>query len=99
MQSNCVIGSYTGDGSNAVVVDLGFRPKRVELINVTDGDKLCIIVDDGADGKALLVNDSGSGTSDLSIISEPLITARGFTTGTAATLIESAKVFRWVAQR
>jgi hypothetical protein len=99
MQSNAVIGSYTGNGSTAEVVDLGFRPKKVEIVNSTDGDKLVHIFDNGGAGKALLVNDSGSGTTDLSIVAEPLITNRGFTTGTNANLIESAKVFLWIAYR
>ena len=96
---NTVVGTYTGDGSNAVTIQLDFRPSKVEIVNVTDGDKKCEIFDDGADGKALLTNTSAGGTTDLSIVAEPKLTARSFTTGTNANLSESAKVFCWVAYR
>ena len=99
MNRGSVVGKYTGDGSNAVGVDLGFRPSKVEIVNVTDGDKKFEILDDGADGKCLLTNDSGSNTTDLSIVTEPTLNNRGFNTGTHASIIESAKVFVWVAYR
>ena len=94
------VGTYTGDGSSDNRIDLGFQPAHVRIVNITDGDKLCEIfrLEDGTT-KALLINDSGSGTTDLSIISSnaPTISSRGFTSGTDASLIESAKVFYWVA--
>lgn len=99
MGRETVIGSYTGNGSTAVVVDLGFRPAKVEFYNRTDGDVIVHLVDDGASGRAYEIRDSGSGTTDLSRISSnaPTINNRGFSTGTDADLIESAKVFDWIA--
>ena len=99
MDRHSQYGSYTGDGAAAVVVDLAFRPTKVEIYNRTDGDVQCAVVDDGVDGRAYLIKDSGSGTTDLTKITEPLITSRGFTTGTNADLIENAKVFDWIAFR
>lgn len=92
-------GSYTGDGSNAAVVDIGFKPVHVVIWNETDGDVKCEILDNGADGVAFKIVDSGTDTTNLSKISSnaPKLGARGFSSGTDASLIESGKVFRWAA--
>lgn len=92
-------GSYTGDGTNAVTVDIGFRPTQIVIWNKTDGTMRAEIIDDGADGQAFKILDSGSGTTDLSRISSnaPVLNNRGFSTGTDASLIVSAKVFNWIA--
>ncbi len=99
MDRHTVTGSYTGNGSTAVVIDCAFRPRKVEIYNRTDGDVQCNMVDDGVDGRAYLTKDSGSGTTDLTIVTAPLITSRGFTTGTNADLIENNKVFDYIAFR
>ena len=92
-------GQYTGDGSNAVSVDLGFEAMMVLVYNETDGDVLALGVNGIADGKGLKIVDSGSGTTDLSFMSSNGITIgkQGFKIGTDANLIENAKVFRWIA--
>lgn len=92
-----VTGSYTGDGSNAVAIDLGFRPAKVEIYNVTDGDTYSILLDDGSAGVHLkFVNHD---TAQLAVVSsnEGSISPRGFNTGTDASIIESAKVYQWIA--
>lgn len=91
-----VSGSYTGNGSTGVSVDLGFRPAKVELWNVTDGDLKVELVDDGSDG--IHFEFKGADSQMSKVTSSPAkINSRGFSTGTDADLIESAKVFRWVA--
>ena len=62
----CVTGSYVGDGSAGVNFSLGFRPQMVLMYNETDGDVICLALEGQGDGKALLIIDSGGGTTDLS---------------------------------
>lgn len=91
-----VVKEYVGDGSNAVNLQVGFKARRVTVRNITDSDKIavCTLRGDGTT-YSMLINDSGSGTTDLSEISsnKPEITDRGFNTGTNANLIESGKTF------
>lgn len=90
---NIVSGTYTGDGTTNQVVDLGFRPNKVELVNVTDGDTLIHVFDDGADGKAFSVVLAAAALT----VTPPTINNRGFTSGTNVLAIEAAKVYLWVA--
>jgi hypothetical protein len=92
-------GSYTGDGSNGVSVNLGFKPKYVKIINYTDADVVAEWIDGMPDASALLTIDSGAGTSDLSKITTAGITptSLGFEIGTNASLIETNKVYYYIA--
>lgn len=99
MQSNVMTGSYTGDGTNAVTVKCGRKPKRVEIFNYTDADVKASHQDTMPAASALLEIDSGSGTTDVSKITSAGITlgSTGFLVGTNANLIESGKVYHWTA--
>lgn len=90
---NTVTGTYTGDGSNAITFDLGFRPSKVEIFNVTDGDTLIGGIDDGSSGKWY---SSAAAVAALTS-NAPSINNRGFATGTNALVIESGKVYLFVA--
>lgn len=93
MDRNIKTGTYTGDGTNSITVDLAFRPKFVQMINVTDGDTKIEVYDDGIDGKCFsIVLATAALTSN-----PPKILSRGFSTGTNALVIESAKVYLWTA--
>jgi hypothetical protein len=94
-----VTGTYTGDGSNGVSVNVGFRPRYVRIVNYTDADVHAEHIDGMPDASAMLVIDSGSGTTDLSKITSAgiTLTSLGFEVGTNANLIENGKVYRWVA--
>lgn len=95
------VGKYTGDGSTEQTIDLGWQPQYVKIVNITDGDVTHELLLDAADGttKHLETKDSGAASTDLSIVSSnaAAITSRGFRTGTDADIIESAKVYYWVA--
>src|ERR1041385_1281159 len=94
-----VTGTYTGDGSSAVTVNLGFKPKYVRVFNYTDAAFIGEYFDGMPDASALLTIDSGTGTTDLSKITTAGITTgpQGFTIGTNANFIVNAKVYYWVA--
>jgi hypothetical protein len=92
---NTVNGTYTGDGTNAVVFDIGFRPSKVEIFNVTDGDVYIHGLDDGSAGKWCNIGAAAAALTS----NPPLLNNRGFSTGTNAAVIESAKVYLWVAHK
>lgn len=93
------VKSYTGDGSNEVALDFGFKPKLVEIYNETDGTVFAksILKDDGTTVTMLLAD--GGAATDVSKISSnaPAITSRGFRTGTNASLITNAKDYLVIA--
>lgn len=85
-------GSFVGNGS-AVNIELTYRPSYVIIINRTDGDVKVEVIDDGANGRALL-----SQPEAMSVpANPPFITVRGFNSGTNALLVETGKVYDWVA--
>jgi hypothetical protein len=94
-----VTGSYTGDGSNGVSVKIGFKPKKVEIHNYTDADVKAEHIDGMPAASAFLTIDSGSGTTDKSKVTSAgiTLTSLGFEVGTNANLIESGKVYYWIA--
>lgn len=87
--------TYTGDGSNAVTLDVGFQAKKVEILNYTDADVEAYWMEGMPDASAVLRIDSGSGTTDLSKVTTAGITVgpKTVTIGTNASLIENAKVY------
>ncbi len=83
-------GSYTGTGS-AVEVKLGFKPRRVEIFNNTDGDDLFIHFEGMSAGDAI------KSAAAISKVTTNGISLRnyGFTAGSDCS--ESAKVMLWFA--
>jgi len=70
--SRCVTGAFVGTGS-ALDVPVGFRPRAVEIINVTGNCRggWCEPMPDAAMAKIV---DSGSGTTDLSYVTSGGVT-------------------------
>lgn len=91
-------GTYTGTGS-AISVTLGFKPKYIRIINITDGDVRAEYIDTMTAAHVALEVDSGSGTTDLSNATSNGITlsSSGFSVGTNSSLNESDKVYHYVA--
>ena len=87
----CSSGTYTGDGSSGSVT-LGFKPKLLIIMNVTDGDKFVVMGDDMDDG-------SGMDVSGAAMLSTNGITlsATGFSVGSDAEVNENLKVFHYIA--
>lgn len=83
-------GSYTGTGS-AVNVIVGFKPRRVEIFNNTDGDDLFIHFEGMSAGDAI------KSSAAISKVTTNGISLRnnGFTAGSDVS--ESAKSFLWFA--
>lgn len=83
-------GSYTGTGS-AVEVILGFKPRRVEIFNNTDGDDLFIHFEGMTDGHAI------QSAAAISKLTSNGISLRnnGFTAGSSCS--ESGDTFLWFA--
>ncbi len=82
-------GGHTGDGT-LLTVNLGYRPKRVELINITDFIRFTKHDDMAA---AVTLQEVAAGT--MTAPNVITITDRGFTVTAAANI--SAKVFTWHA--
>ena len=93
-------GTYTGTTA-LLSVNIGFRPALIHIWNETDGDKYFMHIDGMGAAKAYMINDSGSGATDLSVIATNAITVndRGFSVGTDSDLNESAKVYRFSVVR
>lgn len=89
--ANVATGSFTGAGA-AVDVDLGFVPRYVKLINVTDRTTYELVEGMAATTtlKAVAV-----GTMTADTASEIVLTDNGFTI--AATAAVAAKACVWVA--
>lgn len=109
MAGSIKTGTYTGDGA-AQNIELGFIPDYVRVWNETDGDIAWEWFSGMTDGHALqqinVVDNATSGANGMSKITSNGVSEydptdysakKGFTIGTA--LSESAKVFRYVAQR
>lgn len=85
-------GSYTGSGA-AQTVTLGFKPKVLFLINITDGDVLSVFTDTMTAGTNISVDTEVALESSNGVT----LTAAGFSLGTGTTVNENAKVFHYVA--
>lgn len=95
---NTATGNFTGDG-NVTTVNLGFVPRRVELINMTD--RISQIWQDGMVATHTL-NTAADGvrTDNTSSLVVPVglaatDTYRGFSIAAAAAV--NAKVYVWIA--
>lgn len=84
-------GKFVGTGS-LVTVDVGFRPKLVKLVNLTDPAEGTWI-DSMADGTALAGTDTFAAVSSNGITP----TETGFTVGTDANFNTSGETVYWVA--
>ena len=82
-------GGHTGDGT-VLNVNLGYRPKRVELINVTDAIRHTKH-DDMAAAQTLQEIAAGA----MTVTNTITINDRGFSVAAAANI--SAKVYTWHA--
>jgi uncharacterized protein YhdP len=82
-------GGHTGDGT-ILNVNLGYRPKRVELINVTDAIRFTKHDDMAA---AATLQEVAAGT--MTVQNVITINDRGFSMTAAANI--NAKVFTWHA--
>lgn len=96
--TNIATGSFTGDGT-VTTVSLGFKPRRVELINVTD--RISQIWQEGMAATTTLNTDAaGARTANTSSLIVPRSpdagdSYRGFSIAAAAAV--SAKVYVWIA--
>jgi len=86
-------GQYTGNGSTGVSVDLGFKPSKVEITNITDGDVYAFAYEGMAAAKGIKIGAAVAQMSSAGIT----LGATGFVVGTDADLIENNKVFAWIA--
>lgn len=89
--TNFASGSFTSDNT-VTVVNLGFRPRHVKVVNVTD-----VIVMEKLEGMAAnaVVNTVTAGTTTINTSSLITFDATGFTMTAAA--VGSAKAISWVA--
>lgn len=92
-------GAFNGTGAQIDITTVGFRPRTVELFNVSG---LCTArwQDSMADGSMLKNCDTGSGTEDMTFVTggagiTPL--ANGFRLGADADLNVAAEVVHWEA--
>lgn len=89
-------GAVNGTGSAITCDVVGFQPKSVKVFNVT-GDCTAIWLEGMADDSMQKVVDSGSGTTDISLVTSAGITpnAEGFVLGADTDLNVSAELIRW----
>ena len=89
-------GAYTGTGSALNVTTVGFRPKKVELLNAT-GLVTAFWTDSMADASAhkIINHDTAQNVVITSAGITPL--ANGFTVGTDADLNTAAETVHWIA--
>lgn len=85
-------GTYTGTGA-AQTITLGYEPKGLIIINVTDGDSVFFHIDGMSDGTGVAVGAAAAAVASQGVT----LTSRGFTLGTDSNVNESAKVFRYLA--
>lgn len=93
-----VCGSVLGTGADLSVTKVGFRPKKVELFNVT-GNCQAVWTESMADDSMQKTVDSGSGTTDMSFVASNGVTplANGFAMGADGDLNVSAEIVHFVA--
>lgn len=87
-------GASLGTGANLDVRTVGFRPRSVEIINVSSADQLKWI-DGMADGAGLKTVAAGTSTILATLGVTPL--SDGFRLGTDADLNVDGETVRWVA--
>lgn len=90
-RANIATGTFTGAGA-AVDVELGFTPRYIELINVTDA-----IIQKHIEGmpSGSVLNTTAAGANSIDTGSLLLIDTNGFTVGAGAAI--SAKEYVWMA--
>lgn len=85
--------TYTGTGAAKTIV-VGFKPKKVTIINTTDNDSIAYFFDGMTNGTAYAI-----GTAFAIVASEGITTGNNYVTlGTDANVNESAKVFRIICE-
>jgi hypothetical protein len=87
-----IAGTYTGTGA-AQTVTLGYEPKGLIIINVTDGDSVFFHFDGMTDATGVSIGAAAATVASQAVT----LTSRGFTLGTDSSVNESAKVFRYLA--
>jgi len=92
-------GAVTGTGSAINVRTVGFRPRRVELLNV-GGNAIGRWQDTMADASMQKVVDSGAGATDISLVTSGGITplSDGFTIGADTDINASGELVHWLAE-
>ena len=92
-------GSFIGTGAQLDVTSVGFRPRRVRLLNVTG---ICTgeWQDSMADAAMFKVVDSGTNLTDLTFVTTNGITplSTGFRLGADTDLNVAAEVVHWEAE-
>ena len=88
-----VTGAFTGTGSLITVGSVGFRPKRVTLINLTDPAHGVHLDSMAADSVLVGTTTFAAVTSD-----GVTLTDTGFTVGTDANFNTSGEVVYWCAE-
>lgn len=93
-------GSLVGTGSAINVRTVTFRPRKVEIFNVS-GVCMAVWTNTMADASALKTVDSGAGATDISFVTSDGITplSDGFTLGADSDLNASGETVHWVAHQ
>lgn len=93
-----VVGAFPGTGAQLDIKKVGFRPKKVELHNVT-GNCSAVWTESMADASMQKTVDSGSGTTDMSFPTTLGVTplADGFRLGADTDLNVAAEIVHFVA--
>jgi len=94
--SRCKTGIVTGTGSDMSVEGVGFRPRRVQLINI-DGNSRADWGEQMPDDAMAKIVDSGAGATDLSYVTTDGVTPShdGFDLGADTDLNVSGEQVMW----
>lgn len=100
MQGRPATGTVTGTGA-AIIIQCGFTPSRVEVINITSRDGL-LWTDTMTDGHALKTVAAGTRTAITSLGITPYDgtlagNSAGFTIGADTDVNVTAEVIHWTA--
>lgn len=87
-----VTGTYTGNGSSQTIT-LGFKPVKLEIVNVTDGDTFYITYEGVSDATGWNISTATAAVA----ANGATLSTRGFSVGSDASVNENAKVFRYFA--
>lgn len=90
------IGTYTGTAA-AKNVSIGFIPKVLIGINITDMDSFYFWGKDATDGEACYAGGNKLSAEGVSEFAGNDTAAKGFTLGTNAVVNESGKTFLYIA--
>lgn len=85
-------GTYTGNGTSQSVT-LGFKPMKVEIINITDGDTYYIHINGMTDATGISIAAATAGVSANGVT----LSSNGFSVGSDVSVNENAKTFRYLA--